>query len=74
MNCADGSGKMEEKLKQLVEQYNEIEKKIMKEIKKLPRNGRGCNCDNRIMFVTTEIGEFGVETTEVCLNCGGYEL
>lgn len=65
---------MEEKLKQLVEQYNKIEKEIMKEIEKLPRYECGCNCDNRIIFITTEIGEFGVDVTEICLNCGGYRF
>ena len=59
------------RLKELVNKYNEIEKEIEKEIEHLPRHGDACNCDKPEVFKQIFSGHFD-EITETCLNCGGY--
>ena len=59
------------RLKELVNKYNEIEKEKEKEIEHLPRHGDSCNCDKPEVFKQIFSGHFD-EITEICLKCGGY--
>ena len=59
------------RLKELVGQYNKLEKEIEKEIEHLPRHGNVCNCDCPEIFKQIFSGHFD-EITETCLKCGGY--
>ena len=58
------------RLKELVDKYNEIEKDIKKEIEHLPRHGNTCNCDRPEVFKQIFSGHFD-EIIEICLRCGG---
>jgi len=58
----------------LIEQYNEIELKIIKKLNKLPRNGCPCECNISSRYGFKQIFEWGNhdEIEETCATCGGY--
>lgn len=65
---------MKSKLSKYVKRYNELEKKILKELEMLENYGLPCDCGNREVFYTigwnVYISEDGY-IEKYCLNCGG---
>lgn len=63
---------MKQKIKKLVKEYVEAERKLVDELDKLKNGGDECNCDKTedIIRVIHE-GEWP-EIITLCLKCGGY--
>lgn len=49
-----------------------VEGYLKKEIEKLPRYGKECNCDNRESVDFVHNGSLFKGINSFCLNCGGH--
>lgn len=64
----------QKRLERLANQYGAVEREIVKELKKLPKHGRRCTCDEPEVVRVAEgfDRKDGPTVGTYCVECGGY--
>ncbi len=63
---------MNQKITELWESHQKLEKELTDELNKLACVGDDCNCDGKEYWDVVHEGNLIMETIRICLSCGGF--